>query len=136
MSSSSSYEAKMTMLFFVLILTGIGLIAVSKYHQLTRIIDDQRIVIDEVIGQLLTFTIAYDGLGKFASYLFNLDDSKSSFKLLVIIFLCGFIPFRFCDITKPFYISRVDRGMKNSVGVILDDILAGILAALPFLLLH
>jgi phosphatidylglycerophosphatase A len=135
MSSSSIGEAKNTMLFFVILLTFIGLFAISKYHRLTRIIDNPKIVIDEVIGQLVTLIIAYEGIGKFAASNFKLDDSQPSLKVLGIIFLVAFIPFRFCDITKPFYISLIDRYWQNSLGVIFDDILAGILAALPFLLL-
>ena len=133
MSSSTIEEAKNTMLVFVVFLTFIGLFAISKFHRLTRIIDDSRIVIDEVIGQLVTLIIAYEGIGNVASSLFKLDDSQPSLKVLFAIFIVAFIPFRFCDITKPFYISLIDRYWRNSLGVIMDDILAGILAALPFL---
>ena len=40
--------------------------------------------------------------------------------------LIGFVLFRFFDIFKPFPIYLVDKNMKNSFGVMFDDILAGL----------
>ena len=41
-------------------------------------------------------------------------------------YLVSFCLFRFFDIVKPFPINLVDRHLKNTAGVILDDVLAGI----------
>jgi phosphatidylglycerophosphatase A len=58
----------------------------------------------------------------------------SDFNLIAIHLIFSFLTFRFFDITKPSLIGRADS-MKSGVGVILDDILAGIAAALTTLAL-
>ena len=40
--------------------------------------------------------------------------------------IIGFIFFRLFDILKPFPIGWIDKNIKNSFGVIMDDIVAGI----------
>lgn len=42
----------------------------------------------------------------------------------------GFIAFRFFDIVKPWPIGWVDRKVKGGLGVMLDDVLAGVMALL------
>lgn len=42
--------------------------------------------------------------------------------------LAAFVGFRFFDITKPGPVGWVDRGMKNYAGVMLDDVVAGLMA--------
>jgi phosphatidylglycerophosphatase A len=132
MTSETPYEAKMTMLFFIVILSIVGYIAIKKYHKVIKVIDDQSIVVDEVIGQLVTLAIAYEWIGSFVTKINLIPHNAGTTVSLFYIFLAGFLPFRFFDITKPFYISLIDRYWKNAVGVILDDILAGIAAAALF----
>jgi phosphatidylglycerophosphatase A len=69
--------------------------------------DDQRIVIDEVMGFLVTM----------------LWVPKTIF---FVIF--GFFLFRFFDILKPFPIRHLERRWKGGYGVVFDDVLAGIYA--------
>ena len=38
--------------------------------------------------------------------------------------------FRIFDISKPFPISYIDKNFKNGLGVVLDDLIAAILAAI------
>jgi phosphatidylglycerophosphatase A len=66
--------------------------------------DDQRIVIDEVAGYLITMAF-----------------TKPSISTVI----AGFVLFRLFDITKPFPVGYVDRNVKTAFGVMLDDILAG-----------
>ena len=47
-------------------------------------------------------------------------------KLFNLIF--GFILFRVFDIFKPFPISWLDKNIKNGSGIIIDDLVAGILS--------
>lgn len=47
--------------------------------------------------------------------------------------LAGFITFRFFDILKPWPIRALDRRLGGGLGIMLDDILAGICAALVLL---
>ena len=66
--------------------------------------DDRRIVIDEIMGFLVTM----------------LWVPKTLFSIIA-----GFILFRFFDILKPFPIRRLEQ-VKSGYGVVLDDFLAGI----------
>jgi phosphatidylglycerophosphatase A len=68
--------------------------------------DDQRIVIDEIMGFLVTM----------------LWVPKS-----ILFIIGGFVLFRVFDILKPFPIRRLER-VKSGFGVVLDDVLAGIYA--------
>jgi phosphatidylglycerophosphatase A len=45
----------------------------------------------------------------------------------------AFVLFRIFDIAKPWPIREVDHGMPGGAGIMLDDVLAGILAALVLL---
>ena len=72
------------------------------------VVDDRRIVMDELVGYLVT--------------VFALPFSWPAA-------LLGFFWFRLFDITKPPPASWFDRKMKNGAGVVLDDIMAGIYAA-------
>ena len=54
---------------------------------------------------------------------------------LALFFLLSFILFRFFDIKKPLLVGYVDQRVKNSFGVMFDDILAGIFAGLVGIIL-
>ena len=69
--------------------------------------DASEVVIDEVAGFLVTMTWV-------------------PFSWTYV--LAGFLLFRFFDILKPFPISYIDRKVGGGVGVVADDLLAGILA--------
>jgi phosphatidylglycerophosphatase A len=69
--------------------------------------DDQRIVIDEMMGFFITM----------------LWVPKTPLFILV-----GFILFRFFDILKPFPIRRLEKRLKGGWGVVLDDVMAGVYA--------
>jgi len=43
--------------------------------------------------------------------------------------LAGFLIFRFFDIVKPWPIILLDRHLKGGVGIMMDDILAGLMSA-------
>lgn len=67
--------------------------------------DHPAIVIDEIAGFFITMAIAPDG-----------------WVWLVI----GFILFRFFDAVKPWPISWLDKNVKGGLGIMLDDVVAGI----------
>ena len=69
--------------------------------------DDQRIVIDEMMGFLITM----------------LWVPKVTHFIVI-----GFFLFRLFDILKPFPIRRLERGLKGGFGVVLDDVMAGVYA--------
>jgi phosphatidylglycerophosphatase A len=99
--SSPLYEITLTGFFFLSVWTSENAeIAFGKK-------DDRRIVIDEIVGFLITM----------------LWVPKTT--LFVII---GFFLFRVFDIIKPFPIRRLERGLKGGWGVVLDDVMAGVYA--------
>ena len=53
----------------------------------------------------------------------------------ILDFLIAFIMFRFLDISKPFPINYFDR-INSPAGVLLDDIVAGIITCLLFLIFY
>lgn len=84
--------------------------------------DPSFVVIDEVAGQLLAFA-------PLASFL---QHNASAW----LTYLLGFGLFRLFDITKPQPAKWTDRKVLNAWGVMLDDIFAGLYAALVLWLLH
>ena len=72
--------------------------------------DSQRIVIDEVVGQMITFAIV-----------------AGRDRLSVFYIALGFGLFRLFDIKKPFPIRRLER-FKGGLGVVADDVGAGLYA--------
>ncbi len=76
--------------------------------------DSGKIVIDEVIGYLVTMTGA-----------------PLSWKGVIL----GFFLFRLFDIVKLFPANVIDRRMKNGWGVVMDDVAAGVYACISLHLL-
>ena len=72
--------------------------------------DAQRIVIDEVVGQMIAFAVA-----------------AGRYQLAAFDVILGFGLFRLFDITKPFPIRRMER-LKGGLGVVADDVGAGLYA--------
>jgi phosphatidylglycerophosphatase A len=72
--------------------------------------DAQRIVIDEVAGQMITFALA-----------------AGRYRLPVFGVVTGFVLFRVFDIWKPFPLRRLEK-LKGGFGVMADDVGAGIYA--------
>ena len=52
----------------------------------------------------------------------------------ILFYLYIFILFRYFDIKKPFPINFFDKKFKNSLGVILDDVLAGLYVVLTLII--
>ena len=89
-----------TSLLFIL-----GVVSSNKIIRYRKEHDPSVIVIDEWVGQWLAFT------------------------MLPVTFqtgLIGFIAFRFFDILKPGPVKRMER-LPNGLGVMADDVMAGIL---------
>ena len=84
--------------------------------------DPREIIIDEFIGQSIPI------------YLYEVSHGTEKLTNDSIIFygIC-FILFRIFDIIKPFPVSFFDRNFKNSFGVIMDDVCAGIYVVLSLI---
>lgn len=87
----------------------IGLWATKVYIRGLENKDPGQVVIDEVAGQWIALLPA------------TLDP---------ILFAVGFVLFRFFDILKPWPISWLERRYSGAFGVMIDDVLAGIFAAI------
>ena len=108
-------------LFFiiVLILALIGTIAISFATKKIKNKDRKEIIIDEVVGQSISlFPISV------MAYRHGLDLND----LWLFIFF-GFLSFRFFDIFKFGPIKRADE-RNDAIGVMLDDVYAGLVSAL------
>jgi phosphatidylglycerophosphatase A len=88
--------------------------------------DPKEIVIDELIGQWLTYSIWYGWLFLIAGNANAAMRLLSSIAASPIYLALGFALFRFFDILKPWPISLADRRIKGGFGVMFDDILAAI----------
>ena len=58
---------------------------------------------------------------------------KETLQVLKFYFIM-FVLFRFFDIAKPFPVSYYDKNFKNSFGVIMDDVCAGLYVVLVLVL--
>ena len=93
------------------IVLGIALIAiwiVDRACKAAKVGDASAFVLDEFVGQWVALIAAP--------------------KSLPAVFI-GFALFRAFDIAKPWPVSWADRRLSGGLGVVLDDVLAGVLAA-------
>lgn len=91
--------------------------------------DPAEVVIDEVVGQLIALWPLSYGMGLAAARNPAVDPSAFPWPGWVTAFLL----FRFFDIVKPPPVSWADN-MKGTAGVMLDDVVAGVIAALLVML--
>ena len=130
MHSSSYANAKSQLLLTALVLFVVGLVAVKKFQKATNTYDHSYIVIDEVVGQLLTLCISFDWLFHLSDLIpVNISNNNLSFLIALAIF-------RYFDIKKPLIIDYVNRKYKGAFGVILDDILAAIFASISIYVVY
>ncbi len=100
---------QIALLVAAVLITIIGLWAAHKFDGAMDGHDSKMIVIDEVAGQWIAMLPA--ALNPF-----------------LIIF--SLIAFRFFDILKPWPVSFFDKQISGAVGVMGDDIIAGLMAAM------
>lgn len=113
------YMGMETLFMVTLAITIIGIFEINKYEQATGIHDHQQIVIDEAAGMWLSLMIAHSTA---------ITMNYPYVEILAIVF--SFAAFRLFDIWKPSTIGWIDRELKGGLGVMLDDVLAGIAAGL------
>ena len=102
-------------LISVIIIFFISLYAVNIFIKDLENKDPKEVVIDEFIGQsipLCLYEVAH-------------NVPKETGEILKFYFIM-FILFRIFDITKPFPVSYYEKNFKNSLGVIMDDVCAGL----------
>ena len=104
-----------TVLIGVIIIFFISIYAVNNFIKNLENKDPKEIVIDEFIGQSIPvclYEIAHGG-------------AKETSEVLTSYFIM-FILFRIFDIAKPYPVTYYDKNFKNSFGVIMDDVCAGL----------
>lgn len=83
--------------------------------------DDGRVVIDEVVGQLLAYAPLLAA---------GVPSGFSALPWIWPSLVTGFVAFRVFDIAKPGPVGWADRELGGGWGVMVDDVVAGALAAL------
>ena len=89
----------------VALVSLVGWWAAERYAEASGGGDPGPVVIDEVAGQWLVLTMLPPDLAGYA---------------------LGFVLFRLFDIVKPWPVSWADRRLKGGLGIMLDDLLAGL----------
>jgi phosphatidylglycerophosphatase A len=88
---------------------GLGILICGESARRLGRHDDQRIVLDEIAGVLLTSLVLVE---------------KELLGLALV-----FVFFRVFDILKPWPIRDVDHSLKGGLGIMLDDLIAALFAA-------
>ncbi|UOH76368.1 phosphatidylglycerophosphatase A [Acinetobacter schindleri] len=101
----------------IIIMSLVGIWICGRTADLMGVHDDGRIVWDEFAGQSITFLP-----------LLYLNEMSWMWALV------GFALFRLFDVWKPWPIRVIDRQIDGGFGIMLDDIIAGLWAALCILL--
>ena len=102
-------------LFLIIITFFVALYAVNIFIKNLTHKDPKEVVIDEFIGQSIPVCL----------YEIAHNTPKEADQVLKFYFIM-FILFRIFDIAKPFPVNYYDKNFKNSFGVIMDDVCAGL----------
>jgi len=113
----------LVLIFGVSLIFIYSVYSIDAYKDYFNEIDSKEIVIDELVGQSIPILTIYSLIGNNEIYNF------------IIYTVFSFALFRLFDITKPYPINKIDKHMKNGFGVMLDDVVAGIYAAVFLLII-
>lgn len=102
-----------TLFLLSILVSVIAIKQIDIYEKETSTHDSKEIVIDELAGMWLSLSIC--GI-----------NSQNVFILAPL----AFVFFRLFDIYKPSIIGRVDKNVKGGLGVMADDLLAGLFAGI------
>ena len=120
------------------ILFIVGYIFSDIYAQKKSDHDPKEVVIDEVVGVFIAIMICV----WFAEFVGYYERKTVGFLLthyqlysdLIIAFI-AFVLFRLFDIIKPGIIGKIDRHTEGGMGIMLDDVVAGLFAGLTFVVI-
>ena len=100
-------------LLFTLLIFCYSFIAINNSFEEFNEKDPQEIVIDEVVGQMLP--------------LLTIPIYETLYPLpKIYYYVAAFLLFRLFDIWKPYPINHIDNNVAGVLGIMLDDIFAGI----------
>lgn len=109
-----AYISQSILFSLTILLTIIAIDKINIYENENKIHDAKHIVIDEVLGMWIALSIA---------------------GIEIINVALAFVFFRIYDVTKPSLIGRIDRKVKGGLGVVGDDLAAGVLAGISTIML-
>lgn len=101
-------------LVFLLLLIMVAFWSAGEAERILHQVDSGVIVIDEIVGFLLTTVLISFSWPRF---------------------IAAFLLFRFFDILKPFPVNWCDENLHGGIGVVVDDLVAGIMAYIVLRLL-
>jgi phosphatidylglycerophosphatase A len=91
---------------FIVVFSGFAVFVAGAAEKLLSSKDPGSIVIDEIAGMMVTLAgLPFNG----------------------VAVVSGFIIFRILDITKPFPIRAIERRLNGGTGVVMDDLVAGVM---------
>ena len=102
-----------TLFLLSLLVTVIAIKQIDIYEKEVGAHDSSEIVIDELAGMWIALSIC--GI------------NNSNFVIMAVL---AFVFFRIFDIWKPSIIGKIDRDVKGGLGVMGDDVIAGIVAGI------
>ena len=114
-----SHFVNMLILTIVIIILSIWICEKASKDLFEK--DHKSIVIDELAGMWVALLPVI--------YFASSQNERITYAILALVF------FRFFDILKPFPVSYFDQKYKNGFGIVFDDIIAGILATVPSLII-
>ncbi len=94
-------------LLMLVILFGVGVWICGASSRRLGVHDHPGIVWDEIVGYLVTMY---------------------AMPVTIVWIFVGFVLFRIFDIWKPWPIGRLDRSVSGGLGIMLDDLVAGLMA--------
>lgn len=116
----SVYTGPYAFIFATVALFLIGIRVSNSVEKSARKKDPGFIVVDEVVGQWITlFPLPF---------LHKCINDESFFYFLISIIATAFLAFRIFDIWKPWPIRHLEKSIPGGLGIMLDDVIAGIYA--------
>ncbi len=112
-----------TILIILIAVFLYSFVAIANYIKDNANKDPKEVVIDEVIGQSIPI------------YMYEVaHGTTKDYNEAILFYIYIFVLFRFFDIKKPFPINFFDKKFKNSFGVIMDDVVAGLYVVLTLII--
>lgn len=102
-----------TLFLLAVLISVVAIKQIDIYEKEVGIHDSKEIVIDELVGMWIALSIC------------GINGQN-----ILFLTLLAFIFFRLFDIYKPSIIGRIDKNVKGGLGVMGDDIIAGIFAGI------
>ncbi|MDR2778233.1 MAG: phosphatidylglycerophosphatase A [Rickettsiales bacterium] len=136
--ASRNFRLAVTLLIvasFLVLLFFVALFSVNIYVTENKLNNPEEVVIDEVLGQLLSFAITMFFIRVNSNGFLRILVEEHPHTMMAFSFLTPIVLFRVYNIWRPGLVNLVNSRMKNALGIMLDDVVAGIFAGLTNVLL-